>query len=81
MNAKLIIAATALLATFGLSYTASNQALVLEKEKVPLQSEVLRSKTVETATTSSSTVLAQNSEEQIRISVYEKANPSVVAIY
>lgn len=66
MNAKLMVGASALLATFALSCTAANKALVLEAEKTHLPS---------------STVLAQNSEEQIRIRVYEIANPSVVAIF
>ena len=65
MNTKLMIGVSALLATFALSSTATSKALV-RPEKASLHS---------------SAVLAQNSEEQIRIEVYEKANPSVVAIF
>ncbi len=65
MNTKLMIGVSALLATFALSSTATSKALV-RPEKASLHSSV---------------VLAQNSEEQIRIEVYEKANPSVVAIF
>lgn len=70
MNAKLTMGASALLTIFALCGAAldkplrSNQDLIL-KEKTFLPS---------------TTVLAQNSEEQVRIEVYERANPSVVAI-
>jgi len=66
MNPKLMMVASSLLATFTLSCTALNKTLVPKAEKGPSQ---LR------------TVVAQNSEEQMRIEVYEKANPSVVAIF
>lgn len=67
MNTKLItLGASALLATFAISGATPVQGLISGEQKTPEPS---------------TPVLAQNPEEQVRIQVYEKANPSVVAIF
>ena len=67
MNAKLIaLGASALFATFCMSGVAPLQGVASEEEN---------------GLSPSNSVLAQNSEEKLRIRVYEKANPSVVAIF